>query len=295
MLDFDTGSSDLWVFSTELPASESSGHTLYNSAKSSTAKQLTGDTWSIQYGDGSGAAGNVFSDKVVIGGVTATSQAVEAATSVSSTFTSDTQNDGLVGLAFDSINTVTPTKQKTFFTNVKSSLASPVFAAYLRHQAAGVYDFGFIDSSKYSGSIAYAAVNTANGFWQFTAGNYYVGSTSEGSFGSAIADTGTSVILVPDAVINAYYSRVSGAENSDQGVIFPCTSTLPSFSVTVGGVKRTTPGTYINYASVGGGYCYGGIQSNEGLPFSILGDVFLKSQYVVFDGGATRLGMAPQK
>ena len=32
------------------------------------------------------------------------------------------------------------------------------------------YDFGYIDSSKYSGQIYYTPVNNANGFWQFTAG-----------------------------------------------------------------------------------------------------------------------------
>ena len=286
-----------WTFSDELPTNERTGHSLYRPGSSSTSRQLSGYTWSITYGDGSGASGNVFRDKVVIGGVTATSQAVEAATSVSTQFVQDTDNDGLVGLAFSSINTVTPTKQITFFDSVKSSLASPVFAAYLRHQSPGVYDFGFIDTSKYSGSLTYAAVNNGQGFWQFTAGNYYVGGTSTGALGSVIADTGTSLILVPSAVVRNYYAKVSGAY-SDSGVggyVFPCSSTLPSFGVSIGGAVRTTPGTYINYANAGGGYCFGGIQSNQGLGFSILGDVFLKSQYVVFDGGNTRIGFAPQR
>jgi len=108
------------VFSTLTPSSESTGHAKYNPSKTGTLKK--GYSWSISYGDNSGAAGTVYADKVVVGGVTATSQAVEAATSVSSQFTQDTDNDGLLGLAFSSINTVKPKAQTTFFGKTASTM-----------------------------------------------------------------------------------------------------------------------------------------------------------------------------
>lgn len=129
-----------WVFSTLMPSSEQSGHAVYN--PSTSGKKLNGYTWNITYGDGSGASGTVYADKVVVGGVTATTQAVEAATSVSSQFTQDTDNDGLLGLAFSSINTVQPQQQNTFFDTVKSSLAKQLFTADLKKGQAGSYDFG---------------------------------------------------------------------------------------------------------------------------------------------------------
>jgi len=281
-LDFDTGSSDLWVFSNLLPSSERSGHSIYTVTSS---KKITGDTWDISYGDGSGARGVVYADKVVIGGVTATSQAVEAATSISSQFVSDTDNDGLVGFAFSSINTVSPQPVLTWFDNVKSSLATKLFAASLNKGAAGVYDIGFIDTTKFSGSIAYTPVDNSQGFWMFTASNYKVGSTTTSTSITGIADTGTTLLLLPDSVVTAYYNKVSGSkyDNTQGGYTFPCSATLPSFSITVGGAVRTVPGSYINFAPVTSTTCFGGIQSDDGIGFAIFGDIFLKSQYVVFD------------
>ena len=132
-LDFDTGSSDLWVFSSETPSSQSNGHDTYKPGSSSTSKQLTGETWSIAYGDGSTSSGDVYSDVVTIGGLTVQNQAVEAAKTVSSSFSSG-PSDGLVGLAFSKINQVKPDQQQTFFDNAKANLKAPVFTADLKHQ-----------------------------------------------------------------------------------------------------------------------------------------------------------------
>jgi len=247
------------------------------------------------YGDGSGASGIVYADKVTIGGVTATSQAVEAATSISSSFSADPNNDGLVGLAMSSLNTVQPTRQTTFFDTVKSTLVAPLFTASLKKGAPGTYDFGYIDTAKYTGSIAYAPVNTANGWWQFTATGYAVGSSGAVSTSySGIADTGTTLMYLPSAIVQAYYAKVPGAayNSGAGGWLFPCNSVMPNFSIVVGGQLRTVPGSYINWAPYTSTQCFGGMQENTGIGFTIFGDVFLKSQFVVFDSTGPRIGFA---
>ncbi|KAI9732308.1 MAG: hypothetical protein M1834_001515 [Cirrosporium novae-zelandiae] len=295
-LDFDTGSSDLWVFSTLL-ANGTEGHTLYNPNNSTTYKRISGATFDISYGDGSGAAGIVGTDVVDIGGSTVDKQAVELATTVSGSFATDTANNGLVGLGFSSINTVSPTQQKTFFENVMDDLSEPLFTADL-HESGGTYEFGTIDTTKFSGNLSYIPIDSSDGFWQFTSTRFSVGtgSAQKNSIGSpAIADTGTSLILVDTNVATAYYEQVTDAEDSDAagGFIFPCDADLPSFNVGIGdSYMAKVSGDLINFAEVGSGYCFGGVQSNSGADIQIYGDVFFRSQFVVFDGGNNRLGVA---
>ncbi|KAH8728184.1 aspartic peptidase domain-containing protein [Phaeosphaeriaceae sp. PMI808] len=295
-LDFDTGSSDLWVYSSLQVSSQLSGHSYYQADAS---KLKSGYTWKISYGDGSGASGKVYADKVVVGGVTATAAAVEAATSVSSSFASDTDTDGLLGLAMSTLNTVKPTQQKTWFDTVLPQLASPLFAVTLKYHAAGTYDFGFIDKSKYTGSINYVNADTSQGWWGIKTSGYTVGTQSFSTSSSGILDTGTTLMYVDVSIAKNYYAKVSGAKNDSTqgGYVFPCSATLPDFSIIVGGVKQVVPGKYINYAPVdsAGKTCFGGMQPNDGIGMSIFGDIFLKSKYVVHEMGSTpRIGFAQQ-
>ena len=227
-----------------------------------------------------------------------TGQAVELAETISSEFAQD-QSDGLLGLAFSSINTVTPDQQKTFFANAESGLDSPLFTANLKKGAPGSYNFGYLDNSEYTGDITYTAVDNSQGFWGFTCSGYTIGSGSAVSENIAsIADTGTSLLLLPDDVVAAYYGQVDGAENNQQqgGYTFDCSATLPDISLAIAGYNAVVPGSYINYAPIsdGSSTCFGGLQSSAGVGVNIFGDVFLKSQFVVFSdaSGGPQLGFA---
>lgn len=241
----------------------------------------------------------MYADKVVLGGVTATSQAVEAATSVSREFVRDVNTDGLVGLAFSKINTVKPNKQTTFFDSVRTQLQKEVFTVTLKRGEPGSYDFGFIDEKKYTGPINYIPADNARGYWGLQIEGYVYGNgttTTASTF--SIVDTGTTLVYLPDSVVDSYYKTVSGAkfDSSQGGYTFACSTKLPDLGIVLGGKATTIPGVHINYAPVGQSRCFGGIQSNSGLGLSILGDIFLKSKFVVHDisGGTPRLGFAEQ-
>lgn len=299
-LDFDTGSSDLWVFSSALSKQTIGQHTAFDPAQSKSFQVMQGATWSISYGDGSGAAGTVGMDVVNIGGATATRQAVELATAVSQSFAKDTNNDGLVGLAFSQLNTVKPTKQTTFFDSVMPQLAMPVFSVDLKNDSTGTYQFGAIDQSKFQGQLTTVPVNSQSGFWQVDSPTVTIGNQKVANQGGspAIADTGTSLLLVDPQVANAYYAKVQGATNNAQvgGFTYPCNAALPDFGVAMGPTYTAMiPGNAITFAQVDANTCFGGVQSNGGANLQIYGDVMFRTQYVVFDGKNKALMIAPKK
>jgi aspergillopepsin I len=296
-----------WVMNTELPASAQVGHTVFDPSKSSTFKKMEGATFEIKYGDSSFANGGVGTDTVDIGGASVTGQAIGIPTSVSDSFVEDTYSNGLVGLGFSSLNTVQPQQQKTFFDNIADSLDEPVMTAHLKSDGVGEYEFGIIDQTKYQGDMINVTVDSSNGFWQFQSAHYKVGDGSIQTIQNtaiAIADTGTSLMLLDDTVVNAYYAQVKGAQyaSSAGGYIYPCGTELPNLAVAVGAKHlATVPGTFLDFAEVGINkttgqtVCFGGIQSNQGTSMQILGDVFLKAFFVVFDLRGPSIGLASPK
>ena len=126
----------------------------------------------------------------------------------------------------------------------------------LKKGVPGTYDFGFIDDSKHTGPITYTKVNNGRGFWEFTGTGYGVGT---GKFQStsidAIADTGTTLILIEDNIVTAYYNAVDGAQydQSQGGYTFDCSADLPDFTLGIGAYRAVVPGSFINFAPVEAG------------------------------------------
>jgi hypothetical protein len=312
-LDFDTGSSDLWVWSTLLPSdvqSQGSGHTIFDPTKSSTFKTQKGSTWKISYGDSSSASGTVGTDNVSIGGLTIKNQAVELANQMSDQFIQGA-GDGLLGLAWGSINTVTPKPVQTPVENMITEQDIPQTAELFTVNLGSwrdanepdggksFYTFGYIDEATVTASgqeIAYTPIDNSQGFWMFDSTSATVnGTTVDQSGNTAIADTGTTLALVADATCDAIYKAIPGAkyDSTQQGWVFPSSTTadqLPVVTFAVGDTQFAVQKEDLGFADAGNGFVYGGIQSRGSMTFDILGDTFLKGIYAIFDQGNTRFG-----
>lgn len=273
----------------------------FSSEKSSTFQLAQGKSWKIQYGDGSSASGTVGTDVVTIGNISVKNQAIELATTMSSQFSQGTAN-GLLGLAFSSINTIQtngqadpqPTPVQNMITQSDipkdAELFTAAFYSTKDQSESSFYTFGAIDQDLVTASgqqIAYTPIDNSQGFWMFPSESATINGKKIAQSGNkAIADTGTTLALVSDQVVEALYAQIQGATYSDQqqGYIIPKTVTadqLPTFSVAVGGTEFVIQKEDLIFAEADADNWYGGVQSRGDNPFDILGDTFLKSIYAV--------------
>lgn len=319
-LDFDTGSADLWLRSTQLDASvPTTGHTVFDPNASSTFKETPNSTWLIQYGDGSTASGSVGVDNVKIGSLTIENQTIELAQQLSP-FLVQNPADGLLGLAYGTRNTVTPPPVKTPVENMIAQGAIPkdmgLFTAYLgswrdvndSDKAASFYTFGYLDKTALAGQTpSYAPIDNSQGLWQFASMTAKIGDREiERTDNTAVADTGSTLALIEDAVCDAIYAAIPGGRYAEeiQSYIFPTNTPvdqLPVVSFAVGDQLFAVQKEDLAFADAGQGMSYGGIQSRGSLSFDILGDTWLKSVYAVscfpvpfwFFGGGRGGGKGP--
>ncbi|KAI0811374.1 eukaryotic aspartyl protease [Xylaria sp. FL0064] len=316
MLDFDTGSADTWVFSKELSSSEEEGHNVFDPEKSSTFEPLSGKSWKIEYGDGSYASGNCGADTLTVGGLSVKKQTIETAGKLSDQFVSNT-GDGLLGLAFSKINTVqdgsgkadpqaTPVENMIKQEDIPKEASLFTSAMYSSRDngvtSKSFYTFGYIDQDlvKKSGEeIHWAKVDKSDGFWSISSESVSInGESIPTSSNTAIADTGTTLALMSDDVVDALYAQIPGAtyDWSNQGYIFPIDVTvddLPEFKIAIGDKEFLMQKEDLAFAPTDDGQnWYGGVQSRGSLPFNIYGDTFLKSVYA--DVGNTRFGVVPK-
>ena len=316
LLDFDSGSSDLWMFSTELPQStqtalRSANHSIFNPSASSTFKTMPGSTWRITYGDGSSASGNVGTDTLRLGGINVENQAIELANTASQAFLQGA-GDGLLGLAMPSINTVQPrpvaTPVKNMITQKDIPASAELFTAKLGSwrdadepdKGESFYTFGYIDQDTLQAAgvsereIFYTPLvnQSERGFWEFASttatinGKKFQREAQQSGGNSAIADTGTTLALVDDPLCKAIYDAIPGSnyDSSQQGYTIPSNvkeSDLPLIQFAVGSKLFTVQKEDLLFAEVSSGVTYGGIQSRGSQTFDILGDTFLKSVYAV--------------
>ncbi|CAO2636828.1 Cathepsin E [Lemmus lemmus] len=251
---FDTGSSNLWVPSVYCTSPACS-------------------KWAVT---------NVVPFSLQVGGLTVEGQQFgESVKEPGQTFV-NAEFDGILGLGYPSLAAggVTPVFDNMMAQNL---VDLPIFSVYLSSDTQGSsgseLTFGGYDPSHFSGSLNWIPV-TKQGYWQIALDGIQVGDTvmfcSEGC--QAIVDTGTSLVTGPSHKIKELQEAI-GATPMDGEM--ECSSVAVAFLVLVDGMQLCSSG-------------FQGLDINPpARPLWILGDVFIRQFYAVFDRGNNQVGLAP--
>ncbi|TBU55644.1 protease [Dichomitus squalens] len=291
VIDFDTGSSDLWVPSTSCDSCGS-----HNKYDPSTSGKKESGSFSISYGDGSTASGDPYTDTVTVGGVKVTGQYLAAVTQESSEFQSD-PSDGLLGLAFPAISSLN--HDPFFFTAVSQGTAKEGrFGFKLASSGSELY-IGGTNSDLYKGDIEYHDISSDNGFWQIGGASVSVGGKSVADSFDTIIDTGSTIITAPTDAAKSFWDAVDGSDvyDSSQGLYsYPCDS-APEVSFNWGGKDWAISSENLSLGETesGSGSCVGAISGGDlGLGDNVwlLGDTLLKNTYTVFSVDDNGVGFA---
>jgi hypothetical protein len=300
----DTGSSNTWVPSVKCDEFRCFDKARYDSSKSS-AHVPDERPFLIEYGSGD-VLGFISIDTLTIGGMEVPEFSFGEVHAVGmGPLYRGAKFDGVLGLGFRSLSAYgLPTPIDLLIADGK--LDAPVFSFYLTDKpTGGEFILGGVDHEKYVGELAYIPL-ARSAYWEVRLRRVSLSfpgtEVTMQRNGNAILDSGSSLIIAPFNQL----SKIAGFVGAEPDIIgayfsFPCRSIprLPNITFSLGpmfGPRRTfvlEPFEYTMRGDPSTMECLLSMSSDRTSSLWVLGDVFLRKYYTVFDYGKSRVGIAP--
>ncbi|KAK3397028.1 aspartic peptidase domain-containing protein [Sordaria brevicollis] len=284
----DTGSSTAWIMGSTCKSDACIYHDLFGVQDSKTLK-LQSKEFRLAYGTGA-VAGTLARDSVSLAGISI-DMSFGLANETSSDFT-HFAFDGILGLDMAVGST------DGFITELvkQKVLQSNIFAVTLGRASdpnnEGQITFGAVDSTKYKGDITYTDLAKDNkGAWVIPIDGFGFGGKKVTLNGrTTYIDTGTSFAFGPQSDVTALHKLIPGSTTVDEVTWYvPCSDS--PIEVTFSGVTYKISSK--DWQAGSGTSCRSNIYGREVVAGGwLLGDVFLKNVYSVFDVDKKRIGFA---
>jgi len=206
--------------------------------------------------------------------------------------------DGILGLAWPTIAQI---KGSTVFQSMVSQAGiTNQFAFFLGNVdgEAGTLVFGGTDPAHYSGEFSYVPV-VSKTYWQINLDQLKVGGTLYKNAPYAIVDSGTSLLTGPSTEVAKLAAQIGAKAFVNGEYTVPCNqvANLPNLDFTIGGKVYSLTGP--EYTIPDGTICLFGVIGLDipapAGPLWILGDIFMRKFYTVFDTANSRVGFALAK
>ncbi|KAJ1502140.1 Vacuolar protease A [Coelomomyces lativittatus] len=303
----DTGSSNLWVPSSRCESIACIFHKKFDGQKSSTY-QANNTAFTIQYGSGN-VEGIISSDLLSVGDVELPDQGFGETLKESGMAFIWGRFDGIFGLGFPSISVkgVVPPFQRMCDLGL---LEEHIFSVWLgdnrKDKEGGELVFGGVNPAHFTGPIHYAPV-VREGYWEVKLDSVKYNDKNIKALNksrSAAIDTGTSLIALPMALAKQLNEKIGASKNFMGQYTVDCDSipTLKDLTFEFNGKSfPLTPEEYILRVSVGGKQetCLSSFMGINLPPHYgeiwIIGDVFLRKYFTVYDLQNKRVGFAQSR
>ncbi|CAL8336960.1 unnamed protein product [Lota lota] len=285
---FDTGSTDLWVPSLNCTSYSCDNHAKFNRSASSTF-QKGGEVFALEYVTGL-VKGVTAYDTVLISDIYVENQ-IFGLTYLEVPFLRYMPWDGIQGLAFIGASEVGGTP---LFNNMwnQGKIQQNQFSMYLSRSIEGsALILGGVDEQYFNGPINWIMVKEEYYFWTIQIDSITInGNTVACSTGcTGIVDSGTALITGPSKEIgniNGWVGAFSEGGADEASVSCSNIGVMPDVVFNIGGNAFNLPASaYV--VPVGSG-CITGFESGSW----ILGEVFMRHYYTVFDVNNSRVGFA---
>ena len=295
----DTGSSNLWVPSTDCSSIACYLHSKFDHSASSTYK-ANGSEFEIRYGSGE-VSGYISEDTLQIGDLKIKNQLFGETVNEPGLAFAFGRFDGILGLGYDriSVNHIPP----PFYNMIDQGLLDdPVFAFYLGDTKDGDNSeatFGGINKNHYTGEMVKIPLRR-KAYWEVNLDAITFGdATAELDNTGVILDTGTSLIALPSTLAELLNKEIGAKKSWNGQYTVECEKRddLPELTFGLSGYNFTI-GPYDYILEVQGSCIssFMGMDLPEPVgPLAILGDSFLRQWYSVYDLGSNSVGLAKAK
>jgi hypothetical protein len=277
-------------------------HTFLGAQTSSSFKD-TQQPFQVTYGTGA-VAGTIVTDDLNVAGLALAGHTFGTANQETDDFANDaTTFDGLMGLAQSTLSeqkTLTPPESLAKAGLITEAIVSYKIPRFLDNKKDGQITFGAVDPATIDAatSVTLDNVNT-QGFWEANLDAVTFGGQDTGLTGrTAILDTGTTLVVAPQADVEAVLSLVAGAKTDGQGnFLIPCT-TSAQLALKFGGQDFAVDPRDLIFAPADPndltGDCIPGISAGNigGATEWLVGDVFLKNAVFTTDVGKNNMQLA---
>ncbi|KAF9738587.1 hypothetical protein PMIN02_004891 [Paraphaeosphaeria minitans] len=289
----DSAASNTWVMGQECTAEACGKHNTFGEGNSGSLKTTT-KSFSITYGTGS-VSGTIASDTLHIAGLS-TPLTFGLATNVSSEFNAYPM-DGILGLGRGTAASLGDSQTLIEALAAADVIPAKVFGMHLSRAADGTndgeLDLGAVNSERFEGALQWLdGVPNDTGFWEVGVGDAGAGPSLAGFEGkSAIIDSGTSYVFMPEADALALHALVRGYTRSGETFSVPC-STTSDLRIKLGHTTYAISSKDWVGGTTGAGMCRSNVFGRQtfGADQWLLGDVFLKNVYTAFDLDSGKVG-----